>query len=173
MEIYQSCKLVDSGEVINITKPFFDVQIDPPPNGTFNQGAPRAVSMQLLFSCWNLVVASGTSGGFLGAMRPSGTTRFYSRWCKYSPSLFAHQSSFTSYMKPTVPNKCLHSRRTTIATNNLIRRKALPNRRMDKPPLVHPLSARVKIPPPTLPPTLNNQTFNLIPLPSPHIPIPQ
>jgi len=138
MEIYQSCKLADSGGAINITKPSFNVWTALPPNRTFKQGILRAVGMRLLFSSWNLLAASDTSGGFSGVIRVRVITQFYSRWGKYSTSLFVHKSSFTTYMKPTVTNKCIHSRRTTIAANKPIRRKALPNRRMDKPPLAHP-----------------------------------
>ena len=106
-------------------------------------------------------------------IRARGITRFYSRWGKYSTSSFVHQSSLTTYMKPTVTNKCIHSGRTTIPAKNPIRRKALPNRRMDKTPLAHPLCARAKTPPPTLPPTLDNQTSNRTSLPRPDTPIPQ
>ena len=133
----QSCKLADSGGVINITKPFFNVWTAPPWNGTFKQGTSGAVGMRLPFSSGNVLATSGTSGGFSGVTRARGITQFYSRWRKYSTSSFVHQSSFTTYMKPTVTNKCIHSRRTTIAANNPIRRKALPNRRMDKSPLAH------------------------------------
>ena len=152
---------------------FFNVWTAPPPNGTLNQGTSRAVGMRLLFSSWNLLGASGTSGGFSGVISARGITQFYSPLRNYSTSSFVHQSSFTTYMKPTVTNKCIHSRRTTIAANNPIRRKALPNRRMDKPPLAHPLCARAKTPAPTLSPALDNQTSNRIPLPRPDIPIPQ
>jgi len=108
-------------------------------------------------------------------IRARGITQFYSRWRKYSTSLFVHQSPFTTYMKPTVTNKCIHSRRTTIAANNPnpARRKALPNRRIDKPPLAYLLCAPAKILPQSLPPTLDNQTPNRISLPRPDIRLPQ
>jgi hypothetical protein len=137
MQIYQSGKLANSGEAINITKPYFNLWTAPPPNGTFNPGTSTGsrypATFPLLESTGSLQYIWRFLAGDQGERNHPTLLSIAQIFNKFICSIHIYYP-----LKPTVTNKCIHSRTTTIAANNPIRSKALPNRRMDNPPLADP-----------------------------------